>query len=147
MIMNTETFMHLFSHVSKRSKEVCEQRLQRFGVHVGQQFLMELLWETPEGLTVGEIADQLAVEAPSITRTVQRMARQGLVEKHSHPTDARQVIVRLTEKGQALKHLIPEAMIRHEEQMLAGISEIERAFLMRLLKQMLHNLEDVPPTI
>jgi len=144
--MNTETFIHLFSHVSKRSKEVCEQRLQRFGVHVGQQFLMELLWETPEGLTVGEIADELAVEAPSITRTVQRMARQGLVEKHAHPTDARQVIVKLTEKGQALKQLIPEMMVRHEEQMLAGISEVERAFLMRLLKQMLNNLEDDLPT-
>jgi DNA-binding MarR family transcriptional regulator len=143
--MNIESFMHLFSHVSKRSKEVCEQRLQHFGVHVGQQFLLELLWERPEGLTVGDIADELAVEAPSITRTVQRMARQGLVEKHAHPTDARQVIVKLTAKGQALQQDIPQVMLNHEEQMLKGISEVERAFLMRLLKQMLDNMEDSPP--
>jgi MarR family transcriptional regulator, organic hydroperoxide resistance regulator len=144
--MNTEDFIHLFSHVSKRSKKVFEQQLQQFGVHAGQQFLMELLWQRPEGLTVREIAEQLAVEAPLVTRTVLRMARQGLVEKHAHPTDARQVIVKLTEKGQALKHLIPEVIVKHEEQMLTGISEIERAFLMRLLKQMLHNLENDPQT-
>ena len=144
--MNTEDFTHLFSHVSKRSKEVCEQQLQHFGVHAGQQFLLELLWKAPEGLTVGEIAEMLVVEAPSITRTVQRMARQGLVEKHAHPTDARQVIVKLTEKGQALQHTIPQVMSEYEEQMLAGVSEIERAFLMRLLRQILHNLEDAPTT-
>jgi DNA-binding MarR family transcriptional regulator len=143
--MDTESFLHVFSHVSKMSKEVCEQKLQRYGVHVGQNFLLELLWETPEGFTVGEIANQLAVEAPSITRTVQRMARQGLVEKHAHPTDARQVIVKLTAKGQALQQVIPQVLVEQEEQMLAGMSEIERAFLLRLMKHMLHNLEDVPP--
>jgi DNA-binding MarR family transcriptional regulator len=143
--MNSESFMHLFSHVSKRSKEVCEQRLQHFGVHAGQQYLLELLWERPEGLTVGEIADELAVEAPSITRTVQRMARQDLVEKHSHPTDARQVIVKLTAKGQALQKDVPQVMMLFEEQMLKDISEVERAFLMRLFKQMLNNMEDSPP--
>jgi len=143
--MNIDSFLHLFSHVSKRSKEVFDQRLQPFGVHVGQQYLLELLWERPEGLTVGEIADNLAVEAPSITRTVQRMARQGLVEKHAHPTDARQVIVKLTAKGQALQQDIPQVMLNHQELMLMGMSEVERAFLMRLLKQMLINMEDSPP--
>jgi DNA-binding MarR family transcriptional regulator len=143
--MNNESFLHLFSHVSKRSKEVCEQQLQPFGVHAGQQYLLELLWERPEGLTVGEIADELAVEAPSITRTVQRMARQDLVEKHSHPTDARQVIVKLTAKGQALQQDVPQVMMLFEGQILKDISEVERAFLMRLFKQMLNNLEDSPP--
>jgi DNA-binding MarR family transcriptional regulator len=73
------------------------------------------------------------------------MARQGLVEKHAHPTDARQVIVKLTAKGQALQQDIPQVMLDHQELMLAGMSEVERAFLMRLLKQMLSNMENSPP--
>jgi len=67
------------------------------------------------------------------------------VEKHAHPTDARQVIVKLTEKGQALQQVIPQVMVRYEEQMLVGLTAVERAFLMRLLKQILHNLENIPP--
>ncbi|MBO0793733.1 MAG: MarR family transcriptional regulator [Ktedonobacteraceae bacterium] len=143
--MNSESFLDVFARVSRLSKEACGRELQRYGIHVGQNYLLALLWETPEGLTVGELADQLAVEAPSITRTVQRMARQGLVEKHPHPTDARVVIVKLTAKGQALKLAIPQVLVRFEEQMLAGISDVERAFLLRLLKQMLENVEAVPP--
>ncbi len=143
--MNTESLLHVFSHLARTSKEVLGQQLQRFGVHSGQQYLLELLWQTPDGLTVGEIAERLAVEAPSITRTVQRMARQGFVEKHPHPTDARLVIVKLTMKGQALEQVIPQAMSHFEAHVLAGLSEVERAFLMRLLKHMLQNLENLPP--
>ena len=143
--MNTEAFLHVFARVSRRTKEAYGQQLQRYGVHAGQQYLLELLWEMPEGLTVGEIAQRLAVEAPSITRTVQRMARQGLVEKHPHPTDARLVIVKLTMKGQELQQVVPQVMSHFEAQLLAGFSEVERAFVMRLFKQMLANLEDLPP--
>ena len=144
MRMKTESILQMLAYLSRRAKEACGQQLQHYGVHAGQHHLLELLWETPEGLTVGEIAERLAVEAPSITRTVQRMGRQGLVEKHPHPTDARLVIVKLTTKGKALQPVIPQVIIHVEEQMLAGLSEVERAFLMRLLKQMLQNLEDIP---
>jgi Transcriptional regulators len=143
--MKTESFLQVFAHLARRAREDLGQQLQRFGVYSGQQYLLELLWETPDGLTVGEIAERLAVEAPSITRTVQRMARQGFVEKHPHPTDARLVIVKLTMKGQALEQVIPQVMSHLEEQMLAGLSEVEQAFLMRLLKHMHQNLEDIPP--
>jgi DNA-binding MarR family transcriptional regulator len=142
--MKTESFLQVFTHLARRVREDLGQQLQHFGVYSGQQYLLELLWTTPDGLTVGEIAERLAVEAPSITRTVQRMARQGFVEKHPHPTDARLVIVKLTTKGKALQPVIPQVIIHVEEQMLAGFSEVERAFLMRLLKQMIQNLEDIP---
>src|ERR1700712_631074 len=93
------SFVDLFSQASRTTKELYERRLLPYGVHAGQQFLLELLWNSSEDLKVGEIAEHLGVEAPSITRTVQRMARQGLVEKYSDPNDARQVIVKLTPKG------------------------------------------------
>jgi DNA-binding MarR family transcriptional regulator len=142
--MQTESFLQVFANLARRSKQALGQQLQRYGVHSGQQYLLELLWERPDGLTVGEIAERLDVEAPSITRTVQRMARQGFVEKHAHPIDARLVIVKLTKKGQALEHVIPHAISHFEEQMLAGLSEVERAFLMRLIKHMHQNIEDTP---
>lgn len=143
--MQTEPFVRVFANLARKSKQALGQQLQRYGVHSGQQYLLELLWERPNGLTVGEIAERLDVETPSITRTVQRMTRQGFVEKHPHPTDARLVIVKLTKNGQALEHVIPQAISHFEEQMLAGISEIERSFLMRLIKHMDQNVEDIPP--
>jgi DNA-binding MarR family transcriptional regulator len=135
------SFLTLFSQVSRESKEAFQRKLRPYGLHAGQHFLLELLWDAQEGLTIGEIAARLGVEDPSVTRTVQRMARQGLVEKYPHPTDARQVIVKLTKKGWDLQRIIPQLLAESEEQLLAHISDVERAFLIRLLAQMLHNLE------
>jgi DNA-binding MarR family transcriptional regulator len=102
-----ESVLPVFVPLSKKFKEAYGQQLHRYGVRVGQQYLLELLWRTPRGLNVEEIAEQLAVEASSVTRTVQQMVRQGLVEKHPYPTDAWLVIVKLTTKGQELKSVIP----------------------------------------
>ncbi len=133
--------MTLFAHVSRATKEAFQRDLQPYSVHSGQHFLLELLWETPAGLTIGEIATRLRVEDPAISRTVQRMARQGLVKKHPHPTDARQVIVKLTKEGWELQSVIPQLLEKGEERILANISDVERALFMRVLEQMLRNLE------
>jgi DNA-binding MarR family transcriptional regulator len=134
-------FIDMFSRVSRASKEVCERRLQKLNVHVGQQFIMQLLWNAEDGLPVGEIAANLGLEVPTITQAIHRMRRQGLVEKYPHPTDARQVIIKLTERGWQLRTLISQLMDEHESQMLAGFSDAERVLLMRFLEQMLDNLE------
>jgi MarR family transcriptional regulator, organic hydroperoxide resistance regulator len=138
-------FIALFARVAGESKEAFQRKLRPYGVYAGQDFLLDLLWNTEEELTVGEIATRLHVEGPSVTRTVRRMMRQGLVEKYSDPTDARQVIVRLTPKGKELQRVIPQVIAEGEKELLANISDVERAFFVRLLEQMLHNLEQCTP--
>ncbi len=133
--------MTLFSRASRATKEAFQRDLQQYGVHSGQHFLLELLWESPEGLTVGEIAARLGVEDPAISRTVRRMAREGLVKKHRHPTDARQVVVELTDKGWNLRSVIPKLLEAGEERLLENVSSVERALFARVLEQMLRNLE------
>jgi DNA-binding MarR family transcriptional regulator len=134
-------FLTLFAYVSKECKEAFERKLRPLGIHSGQHFLLELLWSAQEELTIGEIASHLRVEDPSITRSVQRMERQGWVERHSHPTDARQVVVRLTPKGWDLQRIIPQLMIEGEAELLAHVSDVERALFIRVLEQMQRNLE------
>jgi DNA-binding MarR family transcriptional regulator len=133
--------MSLFAHVSRATKEAFQSDLEPYGVHSGQHFLLEILWEKAEGLTVGEIATRLHVADAAISRTVRRMSREGLVEKHPHPTDARQVIIKLTEKGWSLQSVIPQLLEEREKQLLANISNEERLLFAQLLEQMLLNLE------
>lgn len=138
-------FIAFFARVAGETKEACQRKLHPHGIYAGQNFLLDLLWNTPEDLTIGEIASLLHASGESITRTVRRMNRQGLVEKYPHPTDARQVIVRLTPKGKELQQVIPQAMAEVEKELLMNISEVERALFLRVLQQMLHNLEQNTP--
>lgn len=58
-----------------------------------------LLREGP--LTPGALAEAEHVQPPSMTRTVNALVGLGFVAKSEHPTDGRQVVVSLTDAGEA----------------------------------------------
>jgi DNA-binding MarR family transcriptional regulator len=53
-------------------------------------------------VTPGAIAEREGVRPPSITRTLNCLADDGYVVREAHPDDRRQVLVRLSDKGEAL---------------------------------------------
>lgn len=53
-------------------------------------------------VTPSAIAEREGVRPPSITRTLNCLADDGYVERDPHPADRRQVLVRLSDKGEAL---------------------------------------------
>ena len=53
-------------------------------------------------LAVGVLAAREQVQPPSMTRTVTALADAGLVERCAHPSDGRQVVVRITDEGRAV---------------------------------------------
>ncbi len=52
--------------------------------------------------TIGQLAQAERVQPPSMTRTVSCLESEGLVERRPHPTDGRQVVIRLSEQGREL---------------------------------------------
>ncbi|MFD1210676.1 MarR family winged helix-turn-helix transcriptional regulator [Arthrobacter sp. GCM10027362] len=52
--------------------------------------------------TLRELAEREQVQAPSMTRIVNGLADQGYVVREPHPEDGRQVLVRITESGEAV---------------------------------------------
>jgi len=51
--------------------------------------------------TVGELATLERVQPPSMTRTVNCLEEGGYVVRRKHDTDGRQVVVALSDKGEA----------------------------------------------
>ncbi|WP_017595668.1 MarR family winged helix-turn-helix transcriptional regulator [Nocardiopsis potens] len=112
---------------------------ERHGVREGQQFVLMCLWRE-DGLSPGEIARRLSLATPTVTRTVTRMETSGLVERHPHPTDARLVSVRLTERGQGLRAALDAEMNALSERALRGFGEEERRAFTRMLDALTANL-------
>src|SRR3546814_5487797 len=52
-------------------------------------------------MTPTALADDQRVQPPHITRVINVLVTAGLVRRDEHPTDGRQVIVSITEAGQA----------------------------------------------
>ncbi|MBX9245655.1 MarR family transcriptional regulator [Actinotalea ferrariae] len=52
-------------------------------------------------MTPTALAEDQHVQGPPMTRTVNALVEAGLVRRDAHPTDGRQVLVHITEAGQA----------------------------------------------
>lgn len=75
--------------------------LDRMGITYPQFLVLLTLSEVGEGLTIGAIAERLALEPSTITPLAKRMEAAGLVKRVRNPEDERQVRVRLTDAGRA----------------------------------------------
>jgi DNA-binding MarR family transcriptional regulator len=114
----------------------------RHGVYEGQQFVLRRLWRQ-DGLTPGQIAKQLGLATPTVTRAATRMEAAGLLRREPHPTDGRLVRLVLTARGRELEQVIGPEMRALTEQTLAGFSPGERSELIGALRRMASNLSSV----
>ncbi|NYI43946.1 DNA-binding MarR family transcriptional regulator [Nocardioides aromaticivorans] len=92
---------------------------------------MAVLWALHRlgDLTIGALASREQVRPPSMTRTVNCLADAGLVERQPHPTDGRQVVVRLTEEGRAVVHADATRRDRWLSRRLEELTPAERDVL------------------
>lgn len=75
--------------------------LDRMGITYPQYLVLAALGEQ-DGLTVGAIAERLALESSTVTPPLKRMEQAGLVERRRSKEDERQVNVFMTAAGRRL---------------------------------------------
>lgn len=76
--------------------------LDDLGVTYPQYLVMNVLWRE-DGRTVGDIADELALEPSTMTPLLKRLEAAGLVRRARNPANERQVVITLTGEGRALR--------------------------------------------
>lgn len=130
------------AQVGMRHRALAARLLAEAGVHPGQEFLLAHLWEH-DGLAQGDIAARVGVEAPTISRMVQRMERVGLVERRPDPCDGRIQRVWLTQQGRAARPQVEQAWTALEAATLDSLDDNERAALVGLLGRVRSNLQRV----
>lgn len=79
--------------------------------------------------TLRQLADWEHVQAPSMTRLVNSLEREGLVRRQADPSDGRQVLVELTDAGSEVLRDTRQRRTEWLERRLAGLSTEERKVL------------------
>lgn len=107
-----------------------------FGMSPTRFNVLRILIQGPrEGLTCGEIRDRLVHRVPDVTRLLDRMERDGLIDRARDPEDRRIVRSRITAAGRrACREVYPELAAVHE-QVLAHLSTREQQQLDTLLRK------------
>lgn len=92
--------------------------------------------ESPEGVTMGQVARALGVTPYGVTKIVDGLEADGLVERFAHPSDRRAKVLRLTDDGCSV--LYKGGAHHHDNmaRMLAVLNDDERTVVANALKKM-----------
>ena len=102
-------------------------------------FLMELYQH--DGLTQTELQRAIGIEQPTVVRTLDRMERDGLIERKPSSTDRRAFHIYLTAKGKACEPMVLTAATALNQSLLKAFSKDEEKVMQAYLRRLISNLE------
>ncbi|MGI9402512.1 MAG: MarR family winged helix-turn-helix transcriptional regulator [Rhizobiaceae bacterium] len=114
--------------------------LLELGLYSGQDTLLKSLGDQ-DGQTMGELASNLGVRPPTVTKMVTRMAAQGFIERVPSKLDSRQFNVFLTPLGSQAIEQIDENWSAAEETLLASLKEKDLKRLNKILRKILKQFD------
>jgi DNA-binding MarR family transcriptional regulator len=108
-----------------RSQSIADL-LRRHGLTVGGWRTLSLIGQY-EPLHPSAIAERTSVEPDKVTRSVDRLVKNGFVRRAQYSPDRRKVLLRLTRKGAETYRELEAARRGMEKQLLSVLSESELA--------------------
>ncbi|MEX3010265.1 MarR family winged helix-turn-helix transcriptional regulator [Hoeflea sp. TYP-13] len=139
---NSEDKLELFSQLAasaRYSRTLLSRQLLSSGLYAGQDAVI-LALDAQDGLSLSAIADQLGVRAPTMTKTINRLAAQGFVDKKESKTDARLSHVYLTPAGHEAVKSVRKAIRKSQKIAVQEMSAKDVKSLIRLLKKVEQNI-------
>lgn len=135
-----ESLGYQVNHLARLLEQALRRRIEPHGVVPGQFPALLALYEQ-DGLTQAELCRRVRIEQPTMANTLNRMQRDGLVHRESDPDDGRRALVRLSERAGELEPTLVAAATEVNAAAVRGLDDDERATLLRLLAQVIGNLE------
>jgi len=120
-----------------------ERLLQSAGVRVDRSgaTLLSKLRQHGDSQRVTELADLLGVDAPTVTRKIQQLEREGLVDRHPDPDDRRATQIHLTAAGKRTLDKVMKAKLSWLEGVLKNWDEEDLETFASLLGKFAEDLE------
>jgi DNA-binding MarR family transcriptional regulator len=119
------------------------EELQRHGLQHGWFDVLAALRRAgaPYELNPTELIRATLLSSGGLTKRVDRLEKEGLVERRPDPDDRRGTLVRLTRRGKRIVDRALEAHLANEERLLSALSAADRRALDALLRKLLASLD------
>jgi DNA-binding MarR family transcriptional regulator len=120
-----------------------ERLLRAAGVRVDRAgaVLLNKLYVADGSLRVTDLAEQLGVDAPTVTRKVQQLERKGMVVRQTDRDDRRATRIRLAPTGRRTILRVLRARRAWLERLFEGWDETDLTTFASLLGRFSHELE------
>ncbi|MFG2780362.1 MarR family winged helix-turn-helix transcriptional regulator [Streptomyces prunicolor] len=132
---------HLLSHAERRLGLRMTAVLAEEDCSVEQWRVLSVIADG-KGHPMTEIADQVLMPAPSLTKLVDRMVADNLVYRRPDRADRRRVLLHLTARGRALHQRAAHRLLADQNRLLDAIDD--QGDLVRLLARLMAALDQDP---
>ena len=129
---------YLVNRMARLMAHELAERIRPAGVAIGQWAVLLVLWAR-DGKTQAELSRVVAIEPPTVARTVDRMVRDGLVTRALDPGDGRLSRIYLTERGRSLRDELVPLAVGVNDEILRRLTASEARTLRRLLTKLAMN--------
>lgn len=119
---------HTIYRAGHAFSRVYQPLLRRLGLTYPQYLTMVALWEQ-DGLTVGSLGEKLMLESSTLTPLLKRLEALGHLNRSRDPSDERQVLIRLTGQGRALRQEaveIPDCIVEASGTSAEKLGELQK---------------------
>jgi DNA-binding MarR family transcriptional regulator len=120
--------------------QLLAERIAEHGVVPGQFAQLLALYEQ-DGLTATELCRAVRIEPGTMTKTLQRMERDGLVERRPDPRDGRAIRIHLTDRARELEPLLKATAARVNAAVIGELSDRRAAEFMHTVVHLVANAE------
>lgn len=139
MAANKQSMGELINHLSRLMTHTLGTEIAAHGVTPGQFPVLMCLWKQ-DGLTQRELYQRVHIEQATMSNTLGRMERDGLIRRKPDPDDRRASRVLLTAKGRKLEVKIADATKAVDAMAQGKLKKIDTKAMMVLMAEMIENL-------
>ena len=131
----------LFVLVARRWRALLDEQLRRIDQSAARMEAMTAIYNAPGEPAQVDIARRLRIEGPTLTRMLDTLEKDGLVQRLPGKGDRRSNHLRLTEQGTATLEQLFDVAGAFRSRLLDGVSQDDKERLNAVLLDMLERLD------
>jgi MarR family transcriptional regulator, organic hydroperoxide resistance regulator len=132
----TEHLAYLLAQANREINRQLEVRLSTEGVPVEQWRILKVLSDG-QGHSMGELAEAVLLNHPTLTKMVDRMVSDSLVYRRQDAEDRRKVLMFIADRGKALCKRLNSLAASQEAHILQNYGDKPTSELKRLLENLI----------
>ncbi len=120
---DTETFPVLLAETARAWRARLDQRLKPLGLSQAKWLVLLHLSHGGDAMIQKDLACRMGIEGPTLVGLLDRMARDGWLERRESAEDRRSKTVHLTEKSNEILRKIKAVATELRHELLSGLSK------------------------
>jgi len=139
-----EIFSRALHYGARAWRQLLDKRLKHLGIGQSGWMTIAMVAKSDQPMSQRTLAALVDVEGSSMVAMLDRLERDGLVERLASPLDRRVKLVRLTEAGHQVYREVRREADAMRRDLLAGVDPQELAAATRLLETLRQRIEEMP---